>query len=349
MLNLITVTGLLFSTYVSNSFTTFSSHFTNSTNLTTFANYYSENGIVTRVDDPTDMKVGTFGNKNYSAVIRLYLPNLDYQKIGSASLELFKQSGYSGTIKIAYKYGFDWSGSGLNNGWNYYTNLSFQGNSFYASVKSIVEDLCQTSYYQSVFFKLYYENSNYSTVFGNNSSSSYRPKINITYNDVPTYNHYGNATTYYSGSNMQFYNETNCYGYAINAYNNNNNVLGLFYGITETYTNENINTIFIPRLINHSKNIFNVNVREINSYNAPIFPFERRIAFRAVIGGNYGSYHFIKEHSDGSWSGKDGEGNFPGTYISSIQSYNWENYMYNSDVHYFAVSSLGDIPQYYVF
>ena len=359
MLNLLTVVGLLFTSTLYTTNTLFSSHLTNDggSRHSSFSSFVTDsNGNTSRVNDPTNIKVGTFSDGFYTSVFDISFPSYTATNISSSSLTLYKQSGYFGTLKAAYSYSFDFNTyqniipSSFS--WTYWSDFNYQGNWFNLNLTNLIKNAVSSNY-NHIYLKIYYENSNYSTIFGNNQYSSSRPVFNLSYLDVPTTGHYGNATAFNANSAIL----SNCYGYAFDHYVYSDDVCYIEddgWGST-TYSSNTVETVFIPRVINYSKNALNVNARRIDSYDSAIFPFERRVACRLKIGGNDYTpfcYHFIRQDSDGGWSFKNSV-NAGGPSRACTNNdpslYNWDSGKYDSDIYYFAISVLGGHLHYHAY
>lgn len=111
--------------------------------------------------------------------------------------------------------------------------------------------------------------------------------------------YYGSAQPYVSFSNESI----NCFGYAIEK-----DVWGeidFFYACTAIDL-----SMFYGRVVNaviQSASGYGVTLRYLDSLNTQIYSNERRIAFRIRMTNNtYGGFHFMKQHSDGSWGHKMG-------------------------------------------
>ena len=125
----------------------------------------------------------------------------------------------------------------------------------------------------------------------------------------------------------------NCYGYALGL-----SIDGYFsYFSGETYSDE----LYCKIIRNLSQDMVNkgIHPRLIDSYDSPIYYFERRIAFRVGINdGIIEDFHFMKQCWNGQWCDK------MRTSTSTLypsgenpETIEW-NSLYSSDTIYFAIS-----------
>ncbi|KAA6376761.1 MAG: hypothetical protein EZS28_027711 [Streblomastix strix] len=159
---------------------------------------------------------------------------------------------------------------------------------------------------------------------------------------------YGNAGAYVATSSDIF----NCFGYAIEFYSD---WLHLFqsgnYPVAVSvaiYQN-----LLIPAAMN-MMNQKNTEVRIISALSSDIAVYERRIAFRVgrISTGVFWDFHFMKEHSNGSWSHKPGR--FPSILLPTGDNPNngfWGSTGYDSTTTYFAINHIqgGFMKKYLIF
>ena len=181
------------------------------------------------------------------------------------------------------------------------------------------------------------------------------PYLELDYEDIAGYD-YGAALPY------QFVGDTNvnCFGYALNVNQYldliNQNGIDVFPSDTSVITEEDVEVIYVP-VVMYATQSLGKSIRLIDDYNSPIFEDEYRIAFRVgnlsgTHSDNANDYHFLRQNSGGTWSGKyynDHSRNIPNLYnpnryewnkpLSSNHQINWEMVnFYDSKIYYFAVS-----------
>lgn len=173
----------------------------------------------------------------------------------------------------------------------------------------------------------------YGELYVSNDQSANSPKTIIESSAAVSENNYGSFVynqIYPGDINTQ---SINCYGYALGL--NIDASFSFFSG--EEYSNETYCNI----IKNLTKDMVKrgVHPRIIESYDSPIFSFERRIAFRVGIkNGKITDFHFMKQCWNGQWCDKMRtststlypEGENPET----IQ---WQT-LYSSEIIYFAIS-----------
>lgn len=127
--------------------------------------------------------------------------------------------------------------------------------------------------------------------------------------------------------------DINCYGYALN--------LDRRESFEHCYLDEFSEEVYCQIIMNLTKDMVQLGYhpRIIDSYNSPIYFFERRIAFRVgIVNGRVVGYHFMKQCIDSSWCEKFPENvstNYPiGENPETIQ---WQQ-MYSTETVYFAIS-----------
>ncbi len=352
-MNTMLIVGLLFSITSNNISTTFNNRFINSSNFKSVYSYYFENNTFYNVDTFSSLKIGVFNENNndryYESIITCSFPFVDQNIVNTASLTLTKYSGYAQSISVDYCFNYVRDTDPSNYTWTYYGTLSLQGNSYYMSVKNAMLAALNNNE-NFVYFRLYFSGSvnlGAESIYVSND-----PKFTYKLDLLPNDTGYGAATTYVmipwvSYSTSMDHLLANCYGYAIDG-----------HGVTncaELFNGHFVDVTDIPgaidNIINTSKNVFNVNVRQIESYTSPIFPFERRIAFQYnETNTQYpiGTYHFIRQTDNGYWASTCGyhDANSKLHQYTDPESFDWgsewnKNNMYNSDIYYFAVTTLG--------
>lgn len=352
------ITGLLFSLLVSNQYVVSSYYLHNSENYKSMYIYKYINNAWTSDSDFSNIRVGYYTQSGNSVmaecVLRYRFPSYNYQSISSAKLTTFKYSG-SATIKVGYSYSHDFNNNPTLTNWTYLGNLSQEGNNYTLPITQQLKNAIQYQQ-QDIYFRLYVEYSGGNMTIGGNANTAINnPGFIVNYSEVPSYNTYGSATAFSSIDFSTYdneYDKANCYGYALN---------GRYVHLCYTLFNGNcfpVNNITqgLNNIINNSKVVFNAELRLIDSYTSPIFPYERRIAFRYNnLQNNYilGSYHFIRQTNDGYWESVDGTDNptYHHTYYNP-ENFDWgapfaHSGKYNSDIYYFAVTDLGG-HDYYV-
>ena len=188
----------------------------------------------------------------------------------------------------------------------------------------------------------------------NENNLSISPLLSI-HGNTPTITGVGNAPIYtpitftYSSNIIHF----NCHSYAMNSF------IGLcddynyypthptFYCPNETIYNEaiTVNQV-IPDMKRASFDYCGGILRDIDDYDSPIYENEYRIAFRIRIIyrpslDNYVfySYHFIRQDSDGCWSGKyieNASAKYASTFNPNLDA--WKSGDVFAEIHYFAFS-----------
>ena len=129
----------------------------------------------------------------------------------------------------------------------------------------------------------------------------------------------------------------NCFAYALDVYPESGYPDFAYYGLNEQYSIELFNNEIADSII-HSSLKYNRFLRKIDSYNSPIYSNERRIAFRLRLNNNIiTAYHFIRQNSDGSWSGKIPTRDSVLYNNENPELFDWGD-NYNSEIIYFALS-----------
>ena len=176
--------------------------------------------------------------------------------------------------------------------------------------------------------------SGYASFYSTESSTGTNPYFSIEVTD----NYlgatlYGDAPVYLEGE----YPNANCLGYA----------LCLSYGIDIYIKNTpKIDEFVINAVINTIKD-HGFDIKEIDSYDSDILNDERRIAFRYNPHQDE-TWHFIRQNSDGSWSGKAGTDGVATQFLNSTPEndeqwwpYSGVNYyLYNIPTFYFAIKEV---------
>lgn len=130
----------------------------------------------------------------------------------------------------------------------------------------------------------------------------------------------------------------NCFAYALDVYPNDSGSIFLGqYGKDEVFSSYILNNEIANNIITKSLE-HNRFLRKIDSYNSPIYSNERRIAFRLSLNNNIiTAYHFIRQNSDGSWSGKIPTRDSALYNNENPELFDWGD-NYNSEIIYFALS-----------
>ncbi len=355
MLNLGGVLILLFQFSTPNNNSKFTYTFSNSTDISTFC---SVNETLSDIDlDPGTIKIGEFYEDNeyvqYSSIFKFSFPTFNTNNIQSATFTISKSSGSISSLNVYYAIG-DVSFS--NTSWTYFNSASLQGNSYSISIKDIMTSAISTYSENVIYLKL---SNPYACGYLIGDSNYSLPKVVLYTSETPTSNTYGCATQYYYVNDRDYtghygcheYYPFNCFGYAIDIWDLV--YMSRYMNILSITTNEEIINDMIPMMINVSKNVYDVNMRQIDSYDSPIFPFERRIAFRKAL--NYGDCHFMRETSDGRWAEKKrdiGDTRIC-NYGETPETINWiinnNQQIYDSDIFYFAVNNNGGHQNYVKF
>ena len=181
------------------------------------------------------------------------------------------------------------------------------------------------------------------------------PYLELDYEDIAG-SDYGAALPYQFVGDIN----VNCFGYALNVNQYldliNQNGIDVFPSDTSVITEEDVEVIYVPVVMYVTQSL-GKSIRLIDDYNSPIFEDEYRIAFRVgnlsgTYSDNVNDYHFLRQNSGGTWSGKyynDHSRNIPNLYnpnryewnkpLSSNPQINWEMVnFYDSKIYYFAVS-----------
>ena len=139
-------------------------------------------------------------------------------------------------------------------------------------------------------------------------------------------NNYGNAEEYTAITSS----DINCFGYAINI--DSWIDISFFQACTRADDAMYYNRI-VPAVIQEAYD-YGVNLRYLNGINESIRSNERRIAFRVSrdSSNTYYDFHFMKQHSDGSWSHKLGSYSSAqfNTAYTDTPEYNSAWYYFNS-------------------
>lgn len=173
------------------------------------------------------------------------------------------------------------------------------------------------------------------------SDPTLRPKITIGYFDFgPTVSGPGAARDYVDLS----YGLPNCYGYAINRFDDNHTIQpGEFStGAIQQSEISDVNNVAINVITDFFE--FGRRIRGLDNYNSLIYSDEYRIALRVTENGfvidgvTYYDYHFMVQTSDGRWSHKGGTSPsiLLGDGVSPETAY-WGAIPYNSEILYFAI------------
>lgn len=319
------------------------------TNYASLSNKYIKIGENISYSNSNYMKIGEEplfniggGSTVYKTAYKLNLSNLpDYYLIQNAGLLIYR---FNGTLESLSCYKISNST---------YDNLT--GTSTYSSsyVTSVSKNLLSNSYninltnqivaslengetYLSVILEGTQTNKMGS--FYSTDSPSYFPLIYVEY----ATSYFGNALPY-SDIQNHVSSLTNCVGYTKYSANpiylddDFNSSLGNSTSVTYNYLISNA----YPYVVNQFNG--SLSTRLLASYNSPICPSERRIAFRVKLdstGRFYdGDYHFVCQCADGSWACKFGTGdagNFLGENAPETSSAMWYNWAHASDIVYFA-------------
>ena len=172
--------------------------------------------------------------------------------------------------------------------------------------------------------------------YATNQGGSLIPSFSVVLEDpVLGLTPYGSAEPYTPMSGWWF----NCFSYAVGYYDDwlepYDNGYPYSYPANQYY----YETVYIPYAMS-TMGAYNIAVRIINNILSPVYPYERRIAYR--IGnfntGYFSDFHFMKQHNDGSWSHKPGQ--TPTILLGTGLTPNdvsWGIYNYNSPITYFAI------------
>lgn len=282
-------------------------------------------------------------NDVYKSFLELSLPGLTKEDIASAKLEIYKANSTSNPLynpdlnlrRITNKTFDDINGNSTYN--SLFVEYAIGAKTYYPfDITSAVKDQL------SVSNKLLLEieglpnnifNTGLASFYSSNDTGNNQPSFSIEIYDFDP-SLYGSATPYVPMSGYGF----NCFGYAINEYDE---------WIEPDYENLQIehpldfsNYGYYIQLTIDKMTSYNVAARVIPEVDSFICENERRIAFRIgdILNVNYTSFHFMKQHIDGSWSHKPGA--FPtvlfGQGITPDNLDIWDT-KYNSDIAYFAI------------
>ena len=347
MVNLLSISSLLFSLTTFNSTKIFRYDFSNTAELSSYCSINESTGQISY--GLSTLKVGEYYENGsyvqYSSVLRFTFPSFSENDIENAALTMNWQSGSTGSIDVEFKVGevgFD------NTSWMSVSSVSKTGNQYTVSLKNAL--LFALFYEENVMYVRLSRESGGVSLQGDSANM---PFVSVSTTQSPSSSTYGCATPFQqiidnghipAPDDIYYF---NCYGYAIDI---RRPILLSEYTSYYGYPASNyaVEQSLIPYMIRQMKAKYDVNTRRIDSYVAPIFPFERRIAFRVGLSTN--SFHFLRQLSNGDWAYKNG------THSSTLlcgaglspETYDWGN-AYDSDVFYFAVNNNGGTTYYEAF
>lgn len=351
MINLISTVSLLVNVLLYNSYTVFKYRLVNTSNEQTYCSVNQTTGSI--VNGEGTLKVGEYYENStychYYSVLEFRFPSFDDSVIDSASFTVNKSSGSASSINVYYTFdplGFE------SVSWTYLTTSSLSGNWYSVDIYDLFYASIHYLNLNCIYFKLDVSGTSNVTLLGDSTVSS-APCFTIITHQTPASNTHGCASYYQQYDDFHFaYHEnsnllTNCYGYATN-------IRQCIYlteateNLAPLNTDQDIEDKLIPYLINQMKSHYDINARLIDSYDSPIFPFERRIAFRKELSGI--GFHFMRETSDGRWCSKNGAPSYSTVLDTGLTPDDevW-NDQFDSNTYYFAINNNGGSQFNYAF
>lgn len=343
MINLLTACCLLFDVLQYSTSSTFKYRLTNSPDEWT---YCSVNSSTSEVSYNSTLKVGEYyengSYQNYYSVLKYTFPHHTFSSGSTASLTFNKVSGSASPIYFLYQVndnGIDYSG------WSYLGSANLTGNSYTISFSTIFSNAISNNKH-TIYF-LAYNNSSANATLAGDSSPNTGPTVTIITSETPGGTSYGCAPVYSvlndtvsSWTGPHF----NCLGYA----------LGIKYVITmvddssflsSITTNQEVEDDFLPYLVSRFKAYYDVNARIIDSYDSPIYPFERRIAVRKALSSV--GFHFMRQFAGGIWAEKMGDAGITNCFDEGTTPDDaiWSS-DYNSNTYYLAINNNGTSETY---
>ena len=306
--------------------------------------------------DTEYMKVGTSGTNEYKAIIGINLSVFSTKLyVYEANLVYYKESGSNKTLKI-YKINNEMYGdiTGLTSYTKTVVDSADYTNGYHFNITNVFHNQVIEENDRYVF-EISLDPNQSGTVWLASDDAYDMPYLELDYEDIAG-SDYGAALPY------QFVGDTNvnCFGYALNVNQYldliNQNGIDVFPNSSLNITEEDVEVIYVPVVMYVTQSL-GKSIRLIDDYNSPIFEDEYRIAFRVgnlsgTHSDNVNDYHFLRQNSGGTWSGKyynDHSRNIPNLYnpnryewnkpLSSNPQINWEMVnFYDSKIYYFAVS-----------
>ena len=344
MINILNTTCLLFEIIQFNPSVNLKYRLTNSDYEECYRSFNSTSGIM--VSGSGQLKVGEFYENgayvSYYSVLRFTFPTFNILDISIASLALNKLSGSGSTLYFSFKRG---EVGFSNSDWTYFSSANLTGNSYNTS---IIVPLSNAILYGEnvVYIKIFATGSGSATLTGD--SSPYNcPTVTINTSQPMSAATYGCAPSYTQRNDYNSTTKYNCFGYAIDI--NLPITLVDDYDFVSTITTDQlVEDSMLPYLIRRMKAYYDVNARLIDSYDSPIYSFERRIAFRKSL-STFG-FHFMRQCSDGTWAEKNGYPSNTNHFSNGITPEDniWGS-NYDSSVYYFAVNNNGGNQNSYYF
>jgi hypothetical protein len=272
-------------------------------------------------------------NPVYKGVYELTLPDIDPSKIIEAGLVLTRGSGVLSQISACEitNLSYDYVNGQSSLEISYSASSAILGNKFTLDLTSSVSESLESG--SNCLTLLLagtedYKLANIKSV----ESANYPPLFYVRYDNIGT-SRYGAATSYVAMNDAS----VNCFGYAAGVNDWLTYDTSLYYiSITEQTYYYSI----VPAVMDELSEQ-NIESRALSTINSPIYPDERRIAFRV---GNYethifSDFHFMREHDDGTWSHKPGSTN--SIHLNTglnPDNVSWSNtIVYNSPIIYFAI------------
>ena len=244
-------------------------------------------------------------DRDYFTFLKISFPL--YPGFQSGKLILTLKTGTIQNLESLYYYSdLDYSNTNYQND-GYLPLSTISSNSFEINISSAINN-CISRYQNYFYLRLGRSYSGGYGEFYTTDNNNYGPKIELFYDSQPQTNTNGDSSSYdpitrYNNSSLINY---NCFAYAVDVFPQDTPILRLEnYGEHEIYSNSRLESSINAVISSCLK--YNVFPRKLDSYNSPIFPTERRIAFKLVIkkaDNTIYSYHFLKQHSDGYWSDK---------------------------------------------